>query len=266
MPPTIKTLQPPSPLVKWAGGKKWLLSRPEFLDLLPKTEYSMVELFCGGLAVSLGLEPSHVTAVDLNAHLINLYRQVQAGVTFSFERSNHEWSYYKARTRFNALAGNPPDQEMAELFFYMNRTCFNGLCRFNQKGEFNSPFAHYRNPILHFDREAYRERFSEWTFVEGDYASVVVPPDAFVYADPPYDKSFTGYTAQGFDWNEQVRLAHWLNEIAPSCQRVVTSNLRTDRIVALYLSLGFTIVALDAPRRISCNGNRDAVSEILAWK
>ena len=88
-------------------------------------------------------------------------------------------------------------------------------------------------------------------------------PDDFVYADPPYDVEFTSYAKEGFTWDDQVRLAEWL---AKHPGPVVLSNQATERVVRLYTELGFTLRFLDAPRRISCNGDRAPAREVLATR
>jgi len=93
--------------------------------------------------------------------------------------------------------------------------------------------------------------------------SVELKSDDFVYADPPYDVEFTQYSPQGFNWDDQIRLANWL---AKHPGFVVLSNQATDRILDLYRKLGFDLTILDAPRRISCTGDRTPAKEVLAIK
>jgi DNA adenine methylase len=105
-----------------------------------------VEPFCGGLAVALGLAPNKALLNDINPHLLNFYHWLQRGLSISLEMTNEKDLYYQYRARFNALIKEEKanSQEAAELFYYLNRTGYNGLCRFNQKGEFNVPFGRYR--------------------------------------------------------------------------------------------------------------------------
>ncbi|MEO8397684.1 MAG: adenine methyltransferase, partial [Chloroflexota bacterium] len=79
--------------------------------------------------------------------------------------------------------------------------------------------------------------------------------------DPPYDVQFVNYSKHGFSWDDQIRLAEWL---ADHKGPVVLSNQATDRVVDLYRRLNYTLIFLDAPRRISCNGNRTPAKEVLA--
>ncbi len=121
--------------VKWAGGKRWQV--PHLRPLWERhVDRKLVEPFCGGLAVSLGLLPNRALLNDANPHLINFYRWIQKGLRIDIEMENQETLYYEQRQRFNSLlaAGKEMSREAAALFYYLNRTGYNGLCRFNQRG------------------------------------------------------------------------------------------------------------------------------------
>src|SRR5205823_253058 len=127
--------------------------------------------------------------------------------------------------------------------------------------QFNVPFGDYKRINYTRDFESYRRVFKNWEFTSGDFEGVELRPRDFVYADPPYDVQFTQYSKEAFGWDEQVRAAEWL---ARHPGPVILSNQATERIVALYKKLGFTLRFLDAPRRISCNGDRTPAKEVLA--
>lgn len=252
------------PPLKWAGGKRWLV--PHLATLWqPYSSRRYVEPFCGGLAAALGLGPQSALLSDLNPHLINFYSQVQTGLEITIEMRNEEKLFYRQRSRFNKLIrdGNWKSAEGAQLFYYLNRTCFNGLCRFNQSGEFNVPFGSHKSINYANNFMDLRTAFRKWTFTNNDIESLPVERDDFVYADPPYDVEFTTYSAGGFSWDDQVRTAEWL---ARHPGPVVLSNQATTRIVELYKKLGFEISYLNGPRRISCTGDRSAAKEVLAVK
>lgn len=256
-----KQLNPP---LKWAGGKRWLL--PEITKLWEgHTREVLVEPFAGGLAIALGLRSTWATLNDINSHLINFYRQIQDGLTVTIEMVNSHDSYYQARDRFNHLIriGQAETSEAAQLFYYLNRTGYNGLCRFNRKDEFNVPFGKYKkiNYAQNFDE--YTVAFRNWVFCSGDFEDLYLSDSAFIYADPPYDVEFTSYSAQNFRWEDQVRLVNWLVKHSGP---VVTTNQATPRIIELYQKHGFDIRILDAPRRISCNGDRTPAKEMLATR
>ena len=253
------TLKPP---LKWAGGKRWLV--PHLRPLWePFRDRRYVEPFCGGLALPLAFTPEHALLNDTNPHLINFYQQLQDGLHTRLEMCNDKALYYHHRDAFNQQVreGSADDQQSAAMFYYLNRTCYNGLCRFNRKGEFNVPFGSYKKINYIDDFYPYQETLNRWTFTASDFQDIQLQPDDFVYADPPYDVQFVNYSKQGFSWDDQVRLAEWL---ADHKGPVVLSNQATERVVDLYTKLNFKLTILDAPRRISCNGNRTPAKEVLA--
>ena len=252
------------PPLKWAGGKRWLV--PHLKSIWESnSQRRYVEPFCGGLAVVLGLQPKHALLNDINPHLINFYRHVGDGLTIRIDMRNDEKLFYSHRERFNQLVrdGKANSEEGAELFYYLNRTCFNGLCRFNKGGDFNVPFGTYTTINYASDFTEYAKVFKRWKFSNEDIETLKIEAEDFVYADPPYDVEFTTYSSGGFSWDDQVRTAKLL---ARHAGPVVISNQATPRIVELYESFGFELTYLDGPRRISCTGDRTAAREVLALK
>ena len=217
----------------------------------------------GGMAVSLGLRPERALLNDANPHLINFYRWLQRGLVTQVEMANDKGLYYRQRSRFNALigAGEHDTREAAALFYYLNRTGYNGLCRFNKKGFYNVPFGRYRRINYLADFRCYAPVLANWQFTCLDFEELALEPGDLVYADPPYDVEFRSYSACGFGWTDQVRLAEWL---AQHSGPVIASNQATDRIRRLYERLGFQIALLPGPRRISCTGDRRPAMEVLA--
>jgi DNA adenine methylase len=224
-----------------------------------------VEPFCGGLAMALGLRPARALLSDANPHLINFYRWLQRGLAVRIPLENREDLYYRHRDCFNALVaeGGAGGEEAAALFYYLNRTGYNGLCRFNRDGRFNVPFGRYATIRYEHDFAAYQPVLENWAFVSGDFETVALQPDDFVYADPPYDVEFTQYAREGFRWADQERAAAWL---AAHPGPVVLVNQATTRVERLYRHLGFAVAFIDAPRRISCTGDRSPAREIIATR
>lgn len=258
-----RTHQLPPPL-KWAGGKRWLAPRLENM-YRPFRHLRWVEPFVGGLGVALYVHPEKALLNDINQHVINFYRWLQRGLVVTITLENDSDLYYKHRSRLNELIrqGKERSQEAAMLFYYLNRTGFNGLCRFNRKGEFNVPFGRYKTINYIKDFSAYAEVLRRWEFTSVDFEALSVGEEDFIYADPPYDVEFTSYSSVEFTWQDQVRLARWL---ASRPGPVVASNQATSRILELYDDLGFHIEIVEAPRRISSNGNREPALEMLAWR
>lgn len=255
---------PLTPPLKWAGGKRWLIDHLERIWFTSKWR-RLVEPFCGGLAIALGLRPQEALLNDINPHLINFYTWLQRGLVISEGMYYDSDFYYEQRNDFNHLIRNNQihSKRAAELFYYLNRTGYNGLCRFNQKGGYNVPFGRYKSIRYNTDFVAYRSVLKNWRFTSQDFESLSVDSEDFIYADPPYDVEFRQYSKQGFSWKDQERLAYWL---ASHPGPVVASNQKTDRIVSLYQSLGFEIQILMAPRMISRTGDRSKAQEVLAFK
>src|SRR3989442_8813318 len=118
---------PIAPPLKWAGGKRWQVPylRP-YWEL--NQHRRLVEPFCGGLAVTLGLMPERALLNDINPHLVNFYRWLKRGLMTDLPMKNSERFFYRHRKRFNALLSNGQEAsiEAAALFYYLNRTGYNG--------------------------------------------------------------------------------------------------------------------------------------------
>jgi DNA adenine methylase len=177
---------------------------------------------------------------------------------------NERRTYYEHRSRFNELleTGEAETAEAATLFYYLNRTGYNGLCRFNKKGRFNVPFGSHKIDYRR-DFTEYKELFARFEFMNTDFACLPLRRNDFIYADPPYDVEFTQYAKGGFGWDEQQRTAEWLAEHHGP---VVLSNQQTERIEELYRKLGFALIPLPGPRLISCTGDRTPAKELLATR
>lgn len=254
-------LRPP---LKWAGGKRWLA--PKLTALYrPHRRRRLVEPFCGGLAVALALAPSRALLNDVNPHAINFYRHLQRGLVVRIPMRNERELFYAHREAFNRLVTGrgTHSARSAQLFYYLNRTGYNGLCRFNRSGEFNVPFGRHGRINYRRDFTPYVQALARWDFVSGDFETVTLRRGDFVYADPPYDVPFRQYAAAGFDFSAQERLARWL---AGHPGPVALSNQATPRILELYADLGYRLELLDAPRAIACNGDRRRAREVLATR
>ena len=257
-------MKPLTPPLKWAGGKRWLVpTLRKWYE--PHRSRRLVEPFAGGLAVALGLLPERALLMDANPHAIHFYQWLQRGLVVERPMQNDRAAYDAARARFNELTrlGEDDSSEAAGLFYYLNRTGFNGLCRFNRRGEFNVPFGRYKTITYRTDFREYTAALAPWRFECGDFEETRPVPDDFVYADPPYDVEFRQYSRGGFEWKEQERLAKWLSLLPGP---VVASNQATPRVMDLYRSLGFRCHVVHGPRRISCDGDRTPAQEMLATR
>lgn len=262
--PKLESKKQLSPVLKWAGGKRWFL--PYFKYLWKNSAKGrLVEPFAGGLAIALGIGPERALINDINPHVINFYNWIKMGIGFDIKMSNVEKDYYNYRQHFNQLIkeGKAHTHEVAQIFYYLNKTGFNGLCRFNSRGEYNVPYGKYKVINYHKDLTDYKMQFNNWQFSVGDFENLVLEDNDFVYADPPYDVEFTKYSKEDFIWADQIRLAEWL---AKHKGPVVLSNQATARVINLYKKYNFKLQFLNAPRMISCDGNRARSIEILATR
>lgn len=280
------SLQRLAPFVKWAGGKSQLLQT--FEKYFPVGFGTYFEPFLGGGAVFLRLAVkrmiTNAVVSDLNKDLINCYVAVRDNLDRLLVRlgelqshsRDREFFYHVARKRFNEIeleTGLEGDIEKAALLFYLNKTCYNGLYRVNQKGEFNVPWGRYKNPTI-FDKENLQSirrilRQAGVRILCGDYHEVTKGAAAkdFIYLDPPYQpisstSNFTSYTAQSFGWQDQERLANVYRELDTRGCLLMLSN--SPKVKELYSKYGFRIERARATRAISSLGNkRGPVEELI---
>jgi len=246
-----------NPVLKYAGGKRWLIPT---LKKYYKKEQRLIEPFAGGVSVALGLGVNDAVLNDLNPHVINLYKQIQHGLVCDIDMRNDKDLYYYYRDVFNDL-DNQNTAYAAQLFYYLNRTCFNGLVRFNKRGDFNVGMGSYFNINYKKDFLAYKDVFSSFKFTCTDFSNVQPRDGDFVYIDPPYHNSFNGYTGKGFSWGDQVRLCKYASSIDGD---VVVSNKADIDIIELYSGKGFEFVFFDVKRNIACKKtSRKDAKEVL---
>lgn len=263
-----------NPLLKWAGGKRWALS---YLTPLYERHkrLGLCEMFAGGAALAFATQAERVWLNDTNKHLINFYRRVQSGDVFppldSMGDLNTEEQYYTSRDRFNELIAHDEHAssfERAALFYYLNKTCFNGLCRFNRNGRFNVPYGRRKRVDFSGDTIAFitaRHLMQQWTLTSEDFSNICLDfdPAWFVFADPPYDGTFSDYSTDGFNWVNQLQLA---GKLAKYDGPVVVMNAATPRILELYRDWRFDVQTIDARRSIAANGDRVSAREMIATK
>ena len=239
------------PFLKWAGGKGQLLK--EIAQYYPFDDAAITkytEPFVGGGAVLFDIlsryDINEVYISDINAELINTYRIVKDKINelialLSDYQSEYiplntdaRKGYYNVkRDRFNVLKVNGNEQENIEkaaLMIFLNKTCFNGLYRVNKKGLFNVPMGAYKNPMIcdESNLRAVSEKLQNVTIVCGDYrkSADFIDKNTFVYFDPPYrpitdTASFTAYTENLFNDEEQIELARFVDEMDKKGAKIV---------------------------------------------
>lgn len=267
-----------SPVLKWVGGKRQLLD--DFAPLLPvKLNGSYCEPFIGGGAVLFHLQPKTAYINDINADLMLVYKVIKSDVeelieTLSSYKNESEFFYDirdldRDKSKYSALT----DIERAARIIYLNKTCFNGLYRVNNAGEFNSPFGSYKNPnivnapVLRAVSKYFNA--ADIHFYSTDYAEVLkkITKGTFVYLDPPYDpisstSNFTGYSKGGFTRDDQIRLRECCDSLNERGIKFMLSNSSTDFIREQYKNYNITLV--QAKRAINSVGDkRGNVDEVV---
>lgn len=267
-----------TPFLKWVGGKRQLM--PTIVTHLPKNinELTYVEPFIGGGAVLFHLQPKNAIINDFNEELINVYEVIKNNLDELIEdlkkhKNEHDYFYEIRSLDRNDNFKNLSKVERASRVIYLNKTCYNGLYRVNNAGEFNSPFGRYKNPNI--VNEPTLKAVSKYLnsnnimIKNGDYSDVLKTLDknSFVYLDPPYhpiseSSNFTGYIQGGWDAFDQIRLREVCDELNAKGIKFLLSNSSAQLIKDQYTK--YKIENVKANRAINSNGaNRGEIDEIL---
>lgn len=274
---------PARPFLKWAGGKGQLL--PELTSRLPARFKRYHEPFVGGGALFFhlwnhGKLRQGAVLSDDNRELVECYEAVRDQVDELIAYLLELRPRFGDRAFFYEIRGwdrqpdfrQRPKVERAARTIFLNRTCYNGLYRLNNKGQFNAPFGNYKNPLI-VDPENMREASRALHHVElrrDDFAGVLATagPGDFVYFDPPYvpvsaTASFTAYTRYGFAEAEQRRLAEVFLDLVERGCYVMLSNSYTELAKALYAGQPVH-ESIMASRKINCDGRkRGEIEELI---
>lgn len=267
-----------SPFLKWVGGKRQIM--PEIIKHLPPriTGYTYCEPFLGGGAVLFNLQPRNAIINDFNLELINVYQVIRNNleellVDLRQHINDADYFYNLRGLDRTAEYVNLTDVQKASRVIFLNKTCFNGLYRVNNSGEFNSPFGRYVNPNI-VNEPTLRAvsnylNLNNIQFRNGDYAQVLIEADrnTFVYLDPPYhpvsaSSNFTGYVQGGWGEADQIRLREVCDELNERNVKFLLSNSSTKFIIDQYKD--YHISTVKANRAINSNGaKRGEVDEVL---
>jgi DNA adenine methylase len=276
------------PFLKWAGGKGQLLD--EIDKRLPKEDFisgridTYIEPFVGGGAVFFHVvqqypQIKNFYLFDINEDLVNCYNAVKNNANslikhlnkihnnyLSKTESQRKDYYYRLRDEFNN------DRDPAKLVF-LNKTCYNGLYRVNQNGQFNVPFGGYDNPTICDKKNllSVSQVLKNVVIIYGDFedSEQYVDENTLVYFDPPYrpltrTASFTSYSKEDFNEESQIRLTKYCRRINEKGAKFLLSNScpKDNFFCRVYRS--FTINKVRASRAINCKGNsRGEIDELI---
>ncbi|MFN8431302.1 MAG: DNA adenine methylase [Spirosomataceae bacterium] len=267
-----------APFLKWVGGKRQLMS--SIVENLPENirELKYFEPFVGGGAVLFHLQPKNALINDYNKELINVYNVIKDNLNELIEdlkkHKNEANYFYEIRSwdrqpDFEKLS----PIERASRVIYLNKTCFNGLYRVNNAGEFNAPYGRYLNPNI--VNESTLKAVSKYLnmnniqIFSGDYSESLklVDKNSFVYLDPPYHpisetSNFTGYIQGGWNMYDQVDLRKACDELDKKGVKFLLSNSASQFIFDQYEN--YNISKVRAIRSINSNGgDRGEIDEVL---
>lgn len=267
-----------APFVKWAGGKRQLI--PQIRERMPEKYNDYYEPFVGGGAVIFDLLPANALINDINKALINTYRTIcNEPDTFLKEVNrldNDMWEdgkkyYYSIREHYNdKLMRSEYDVELAALFVFINKHCFNGLYRVNGKGLFNVPYNNSRRVSVDEDVIiATSEYLRGVTIIDGDFEQACknAKKGDFVFIDSPYaplnPTSFESYTKEGFDIESHRRLARLYDELTKRGCYCMLTNHNTELINDLYGNKGYTIDVVSVKRMINSDASNRVGEEVI---
>ncbi|RTL01600.1 MAG: DNA adenine methylase [Proteobacteria bacterium] len=248
------------PFIKWVGGKTQLIPQLSqiILEICPEPVVNYVEPFIGGGALFFWLKShnriQNAVISDINTDLILTYNIIKYSVLdlidtlsslqiqySSMEFEDRELMFYDIRNQYN-------DQQSivdynsyfctksitrAAQFIFLNKTCFNGLYRQNSSGKFNVPFGKYKKPVICDTHNLLNcsDLLQDVQIICGDFELTrkFITKDTLVYLDPPYKpisktSSFTKYHGADFDDGDQIRLAHYYEEIDSYGAKIILSN------------------------------------------
>ena len=284
------------PFVKWAGGKSQLLN--EIRSKYPEKIEKYCEPFVGGGAVLFDIlekyNPKKILINDINKELINTYNQIK-NENYELIKILKKWEktynsitedkrqciYNKKRDDYNKLIIKSSEKDLlikAALFIFLNKTCFNGLYRVNSSGFFNVPKGKYKKPIIcdEINLTQISELLKNVDIICGDFEQCekFIDSKTFIYIDPPYrpltlSASFTSYSKEQFNDNDQLRLGRFIDRINGKGAKIVLSNSDPKNVNKKdnffdELYQGYTIQRINAKRIINSKGNgRGNITELL---
>ena len=257
------------PLVKYRGGKSKEI--PHLIKHIPQFNGRYIEPFFGGGALFFHLEPKKAIINDINSKLISFYLGVKDNFEIlKTELSEIEKLYAINRKKFEELKSKTPDERVddeneplyyqirnmfndlsekkyseALLYFFINKTAYSGMIRYNSKGEFNVPYGRYTNLNTSLVTKAHNNLLSNTEIYNLDYSEIfrMADKDDFMFLDPPYDCVFSDYGniehKDGFNERNHIELANQYKQLKCKALMVIgrtplTEKLYGDMIVDEY--------------------------------
>lgn len=269
-----------APFVKWAGGKRQLL--PQIRERMPQHYNRYFEPFVGGGAVLFDLQPEHALINDINKALINAYKiicekpeeflRAVKQLDNEMQQNGKEYYYAKREDYNDKLMRAEYDVELAALFVFINKHCFNGLYRVNGKGLFNVPYN--QSKCTSVDEKLIMDIsqvLQGVTILEGDFEDACADAQQgdFIFLDSPYaplnPASFESYTKEGFDMESHRRLARLYDDLTAKGCFCMLTNHNTEFINTLYGNKGYKIDVVSVKRLINSDASNRVGEEVIIY-
>ena len=248
------------PLVKYRGGKSKEI--PHLIKHIPKYSGRYIEPFFGGGALFFHLEPKKAIINDINSKLIAFYLGVKDNFeTLKTELSRIERIYIVNRRKFEELKSKTPNERVddenepiyyqirdmfndltkkdysdALLYFFINKTAYSGMIRYNAKGEFNVPYGRYANLNTSLVTSTHNKLLSNTEIYNLDYSEIfkMSKEDDFMFLDPPYDCVFSDYGnvehKDGFNERNHIELANHYKQLKCKALMVIGRTPLTEKL------------------------------------
>jgi DNA adenine methylase len=265
-------VEPLLPILKWAGGKRWLCSRFPYLFDTPYERY--VEPFLGGAAAFFAMQPRRALLSDLNSELIATYRTIRAEPREVYSKLRiHQNKHLKDNSYYYEVRSSAPstNSSCAAKFIYLNRTCFNGLYRVNLSGEFNVPKGTKYSVLFDTDDfESVARLLKRAALIDQDFEDVLDRCAAgdFAFVDPPYtakhnENGFLKYNEKIFSWDDQRRLAACILRFKNRGGKALVANAAHESVIDLYRRVGEGRIVSRASVLASETKRRGSVEELI---
>lgn len=211
------------PIIKWSGGKKDELK--QIIPHIPETYSTYLEPFVGGGAVYFHLNPENAVINDVHKELTDFYQSIKNGnamdiYDFMKNHPNDEETYYKVRDY-----DNKDVLDNAKRFYYLRKTCFRGMLRYNKQGKFNIPFGRYKTyNFEEIKNKDYEDTLKKTEILNESFETIFDKynnANNFMFLDPPYDSEFTDYGYCTFGKDEQKKLAKCFKETQIKCLMII---------------------------------------------
>lgn len=253
-----------NPVLKYRGGKSKEI--PRFLKYIPDNFNRYIEPFFGGGAVYFYLEPGNAIINDLNQRLMTFYNQLRNNyeemriqldeLQALYEKNQFEFKELKAKNpeqrvpnaneelyyKIRALFNNPNDSYLdGVLYFFINKTAYSGMIRYNNNGEYNVPFGRYPNLNTKLVTQQHSELLQRAELYSVDYRKIfdMAQDNDFIFLDPPYDCVFNDYgnidLMNGFDEVEHRRLAEDFKNLNCRALMIIGKTVLTEELYGDYI-------------------------------